>query len=475
MPKVLLIEPPPTNKFGNLRTLGSIGTFKADMAWPPLELMIISGYLKKNNITSEIFDGITLKASFEDIKKVIREEAPELVVFTTSTPTIYHDIKIADIVKSVSKKILTLAIGTHVMAEPEDTLKLSDNLDACCISESEPGILNLIKSGYDFKKTPGLFWRGSSTLHKNDPEPETKNLDIFGFPAHDKILLNKYFDPFTKEKPMSVTYSSRGCINQPPCIMCSACFFGKDRYRKPDCLIEEMKWLKELGVKEIRFPFESGFNNLEMASSLFKKMAAENIGLKFTCNARADRINAELIKLMVEAGCFAINIGCESADEEVMKASKKMVSLEMVRNAVKIAKKAGLQTMVYFIFGLPHETKTSIKKTFEFARSLKSDIVTFGVAIPHPGTEFHAYLKSNKLLTSKNWSEYDPASLPPYNYKNLTSSEIYNLAKKSYFSYYFSPSYITRRIRNIRSIKDLKSDFSNGIALLQRCVMKGKS
>jgi len=182
MPKVLLIEPPPTNKFGNLRTLGSIGTFKADMAWPPLELMIISGFLKKHNISSEIFDGVTLKASFDDVKNIIKELQPELVVFTTSTPTIYHDIKIADIAKSVSPKIKTLAIGTHVMAEPEDTLSLTSNLDACCISESEPVVLNLVKSGFDFKNTPGLFYKEAGALKKNKPEPEVTDLDIFGFP-----------------------------------------------------------------------------------------------------------------------------------------------------------------------------------------------------------------------------------------------------------------------------------------------------
>lgn len=67
--KVLLIEPPPASKFGNLRTLGSIGTLKADMAWPPLDLMIIAGLLKQHSIPVALYDANSLKATFEDVQK----------------------------------------------------------------------------------------------------------------------------------------------------------------------------------------------------------------------------------------------------------------------------------------------------------------------------------------------------------------------------------------------------------------------
>jgi len=250
--------------------------------------------------------------------------------------------------------------------------------------------------------------------------------------------------------------------------MCSACFFGKDRYRKPQFLIEEMKWLMDLGTKEIRFPFESGFNNHEMAKNLFNSMIREKINLKFTCNGRADRLNPELLKLMKEAGCKAINIGCETADETVMKNLKKMVTLEMVKNAVSDAKKAGLEVMTYFVFGLPGETKKSIKKTYDFAKNLGADIVTFGVAIPHPGTEFYNDLKGKKLLKSRNWKEYDPALIPPYNYPGLSGNEIYELSKKSYKSYYLNPLFILKRARKIGSMQELISNTKNLAGFLKR-------
>ena len=241
MAEVLLIEPPATSRFGNLRTLGSIGTFKADMAWPPLELMIISGYLSKNGVQSEIFDANSTRADFNDVKQFIMGHNPRLVVFITSTPTIYNDLKVADITKSVSKQIRTCAIGTHIMALPEETLKLCKSLDIACYSESEQIILNLVKADYNLKDVSGIYYRDneSNSIYKNSPQPVCENLDEFGLPAHDKVPLKVYRDPFLRQRPITVTFSSRGCVNHPPCIMCSACFYSNDRYRSVDSLLEE--------------------------------------------------------------------------------------------------------------------------------------------------------------------------------------------------------------------------------------------
>ncbi|MFQ5956936.1 MAG: hypothetical protein ACE5KK_04110, partial [Candidatus Brocadiales bacterium] len=67
--EVLLVEPPAVTDMGSLRVLGSIGTFKAEMAWPPLDLMIISGLLQEHKIPSTIYDANTIRATFIDIAK----------------------------------------------------------------------------------------------------------------------------------------------------------------------------------------------------------------------------------------------------------------------------------------------------------------------------------------------------------------------------------------------------------------------
>ena len=85
MTKVLLIEPPSPNNFNSLRVLGSIGSTKADMIWPPYDHMLIGGLLRKHDIYDfKIIDAQNLNITFPELKKIIKKEMPEIVVFTTT-------------------------------------------------------------------------------------------------------------------------------------------------------------------------------------------------------------------------------------------------------------------------------------------------------------------------------------------------------------------------------------------------------
>lgn len=114
----LFIEPPAVSKFGNQRIMGGFGANKADFAWPPLDLITISGCLEHYGFPISVYDLNNTRMNFEDARKAIREEKPRMVVFSTSSTTIRSDLKIADIAKEISKDILTVAIGIHVMGLP---------------------------------------------------------------------------------------------------------------------------------------------------------------------------------------------------------------------------------------------------------------------------------------------------------------------------------------------------------------------
>ena len=201
------------------------------MCWAPLDLMIIAGLLKKENISSKIFDANSIKASWDDVKKIVEEEKPKIVIFTTSTPTVYHDLKTADIVKEVSKDIFTAITSTHVNALPEEALQLNNNLDFAIPNDSEFTFLELIKNNFNPENILGLTYRKNGKIITNPSRPVCQNLDELGTPSHDLVPLNIYHDPFTRKRNMAITYTSRGCVNYPPCIMCSACFYDRVRYR----------------------------------------------------------------------------------------------------------------------------------------------------------------------------------------------------------------------------------------------------
>lgn len=467
--EILLIEPPPMGKFGNLRIHGCIGTSKTEIIWPPLDLMMIAGYLRKIGIDSTVFDAHTLRSTDEEIRDLIKKERPCMLVFNTSLTTVYNDMKLAEIAKSVSGSILTVAHGANLKALPEETLRENPFLDVAIYSDPEPVVGDLAKANYNPVNIKGLCYRDNGVIKRNEPYP-FMDLDEFGFPTHDKITIELYRDPLAKRRPMTIVMAQRGCINA--CTYCMATLYGKWRKRSVSHVIEELKWIVGLGFKEAMF-FDCGLtNDLKWANELLDKMIENKIDLTWWCTARSDRLNSDILKKMKSAGCHSVGVGVESADPTIIRNVRKNIDHKEMKNVVSEVKKIGLNIVAYFMLGLPGETHKTIEKTLNFAKKLGTDMVTFGIATPHPGTGFYRYVEENNYLTTKDWSKYDPNLKPVYNYPQLSADEIYNASMKAYRSFYLRPSYMANRFLKIRSFLQIRNTFQNFLAFMRRYVMK---
>ena len=109
---------------------------------------------------------------------------------------------------------------------------------------------------------------------------------------------------------------------------------------------------------------------------------------------------------MKKAGCRMLIIGYESGDQKILNNIKKGITLKMVENFTKDAKKAGLKIFGCFMIGLPGDTKETVKRTFEFAKKLNPDMAFFQQAVPFPGTEFYEWAKKNNYLLKENWEDW---------------------------------------------------------------------
>ena len=468
--KVVLIEPPHSAQGNISRFYGAFGTSKADFIWPPLELMSIAGYLDKFKIANVIYDAGGTGKTFADLQKFIAKEKPEIIVFSTSTTTIYFDVLVAEKAKEISSKIMTVAVGSHIMSLPEEALKLNRHLDVAVYSEDEELVVkNLTACNGDFSKVKGICYRGTDEkIFRNPPQETIANLDELGFPAHDKIQKEIYRDPMTKRTPMALIMAQRGCINR--CTFCICPVLYKYRERSVEHIIEELKWIKKLGYKEFKFVNAGITYNLNWANRLMDGILKAELDLTWWTNVRADKLNPEILAKMKKAGCHTLAIGLESADPEILKNVGKNVTPEKVREAVNLAKKTGLSTAVYFILGLTGETKETLQKTINFAKSLKADFITMGVAQPLPGTKFYNNLRDRGLILTHDWSKYDPVRPPVYRYAHLSSDEIFKATRRGYRQFYLRPSYILKRLILIRSFGEFKSNLKNFIGFVKRYV-----
>lgn len=473
--KVLLIEPPAVSKFGNQRIFGGNGSNKSDFRKPPLDLMMISGYLRKNGFDNTLLDANSLRKTLADVEEFLNRESPDVVFFSTSTCTIYKDLLIAKVAKEIRRSIVTVAIGTHVMALPEETFKESEYLDVIVYSgEWEQVCLNIVQNISNLKTARGIIFQESSgEIIKTSDQLPVENLDNLGFPAHDKLNKGAYGDPTSHRSPKTMVMGQKSCINNCS-FCCQPAFFGAPSIRKRSVghFLEELQWVQKLGFKEVMFNDATLTADSEWASSLFEGMIRNKIDLTWNCSTRADRINPDVLSLMKRAGCHTIAIGMESIDPAVLKNIKKNIKAEQIKKAVSLIKKEGINTIVFCVVGFPGETKESIEKTISFLKTLNTTFITLGIAVPVPGTDFYRYVEKNKYLLTKDWSLYDPMKKPVFSYPALSSDEIAYYSRYGLRQFYLRPKYILGRIKTIRSFSDAASYFSNFLGFMKRYVLE---
>jgi len=472
--RILIIEPPAVSKFGNQRIFGGNGSNKSDFRKPPLDLMMISGYLRKEGFDNVLIDANASRKTVDDVREAMEKEAPDVVFFSTSTCTIYKDLLVAKTAKEVNPSIITIALGTHVMALPEDTFKESEYLDAIIYSnEWEQAALNIVTNLPHLENANGIFFRKSSgEIVKTDMQPQMQNLDDLGFPVHDKLEKELYRDPTTKRFPKTMVMGQKACINNCS-FCCQPAFFGAPnvRRRSVEHFLEELKWVQELGFKEVMFNDATLTADMDWATALFKGMIRNNINLTWNCSTRADRVNPEILKLMKMAGCHTIALGMESVDPAVLKNIRKNISSEQIMEAVSMIKRHDMDTIVFSVVGFPGETKKSIENTISFLKTLDATFVTLGIAVPAPGTDFYRHVAENSYLLTNDWSLYDPMKKPVFSYPWLTSDEIAYYSMRGLRKFYLRPKYIFSRLKSIRSVSEAAAYFRNFMGFMKRYVI----
>ncbi len=151
------------------------------------------------------------------------------------------------------------------------------------------------------------------------------------------------------------------------------------------------KCIFDYGINHFHFEDDNLTLDIERAKRLFKEIAKLNITWDTPNGVRADRIDDEMVQLMIESGLTSLSIAAESGNEQVrMKIIHKNLKTESIINAVRICDKYDLPCIVFFVLGFPGETMENIEDTVRFAKEITNKYNTINmifIANPLPGTE----------------------------------------------------------------------------------------
>lgn len=438
---------------------------------PPIMLAYAAALLKKNNFQVELLDAPAMQLSFEETIERAKKFKPDLIAMLVSTASVISDSKLAGKLKKETRAAI-VAVGIHASAVPEDTIKRG--FDIVARGEYEHTVLEIAK-GKKLSEILGISFKGKNgRIKHNETRPLIQNLDELPFPARHFLPNEKYYSALYRN-PFTFIYAGRGCPFQ--CIYCAMpqLMYGRGyRLRSVENVIAELKQIKREfpKIKSVLFNDDTLTANKKHLLELCSAMISERIKMPWACYSRVDTIDEELARAMKKAGCFLVKVGFESGNDQVLQNMKKGANATTRQGieCARIFRKVGIQVHGTFIFGMPGETKETIRQTIEFAKKLNIDFVQFSVAQPYPGTEFYEHLKERKLLKFENWSDFldeEGCITPIFEYSNLKKEDFKKMLKQAYKEYYLRPSYLAKALRNrLTNWNLLKTSLRSGLNLL---------
>jgi anaerobic magnesium-protoporphyrin IX monomethyl ester cyclase len=318
--------------------------------------------------------------------------------------------------------------------------------------------------GLSYRNLDGDVVHNPSRILQNDVES-------IAWPAYSLFKIDRYtnLQPLTDGlDPHARAYTlvtSRGCPYQ--CIYCSKPITGHTwRARSPADVVAEWRYLvDEMGATEIGITDDVWNLKLDRAKEICRLLISEgltDVPWITVHGMRADHTDAELFRLMKQAGCLRAGFGVESGNQMVLDSIKKQQSLEDVRRAFREAKAAGLQTMGFFIFGLPADTEETMEDTIRFALELDPDLANFMIAAPYPGTELWEIARRDGRLFSMNWQDYAiHDERARYDLPTLPPELVERKWHEAYRRFYLRPSRIWRKAVDLDTWRRLPEYASN--------------
>lgn len=384
------------------------------------------------------------------LRKNILELKPDFVGITATTPLIIKAYKIAAMVKGIDEKIVVITGGPHASALAEDVLRES-RID-CVVSGEGDFILNaIVEKGFS-ETIPNIFYKMNGQIIRSKVQNYyTQDLDTLPYPAYELFDIKKYSQPLisSRKAPLGYMETSRGCYGR--CVFCNKNIHGfKVRMKSPLRVVDEMARMLKLGFREVHIIDDIFTADMDRAYSICEEILSR--GLKFPWyprgGIRVERINLGLLKIMKRAGCYRIPFGIESGSQRIIDVINKKISIERAEEAVRLAKKAGLETECYFMLGHQTETEEDIKKSIDFAIKLNPDYVKFAVTIPLPGTPMFDEMLAKGQIKTKDWSKYNFSTSPKelYVHDILSWETIDRYSDISYRKFYFRWQYILKMI-----------------------------
>lgn len=350
-----------------------------DMMDPPLGILSIAAVLCEKGIISQVVN--LNKLFFDFLKCNENEKTPDLLTFAVkhikslsfdilSLSTICSSypltLRLAQEIKKFNPYIKIILGGPQASVVDISTMKAFPSIDIIVRGEGEvtfPLLLETLSNADPFPEletVKGITFRKGTEIIRNPDAYPLPDLDTLPLPAF-------YLDPGIKEYKKIPLEVGRGCPFN--CTFCSTSeFFNrKFRFKSPERMIEQMKFIKDnYGINQIDFTHDNFTVNRKKVVQFCEALLNCGENFCWTCSARTDQVDDDLIALMAKAGCKGIFFGIETGSSRLQQIINKNLNLSDAIQRIQCANSYGIKTTVSLIIAFPEETKDDLKGTVNF-------------------------------------------------------------------------------------------------------------
>jgi anaerobic magnesium-protoporphyrin IX monomethyl ester cyclase len=374
--------------------------------YPPLGVLFISSYLKKQGFNVSVFDSTF--ESMEAFKSLVERERPAIVGIYTNMMTKHNVLKMAAHAKANGAIVILggpeppyyaadyLQHGADIIVKGEGELTLEELIPhlrkhRLTKLDTITGIAFIDDDGKVIETEPRVFIQDLSA----NPWADREAIDI---PEYMRIWKDNH-----GQSSISVIHA-RGCPYT--CTWCSHSVYGNThRRRSPEDAADELLWIKERYNPDLIWYADDVFTiNRRWFMRYAEALKERGVRIPFECISRADRLDEEVVKTLADMGCFRLWNGSESGSQKILDAMQRKVKVEDVQAKTHLLQRHGIQTGMFIMLGYDGEDMQDLIDTTEHLKISNPDLFLTTVAYPIKGTTYYAEVES-RVLTDKSWEQ----------------------------------------------------------------------
>jgi len=322
--------------------------------------------------------------------------------------------KIAKSIKETFPDIMVITGGMHPTFFAKEIIDNCPEIDAVALGESDstfPKLLRFFYKNECINNLEGYCLRLNGKTVIATRSPFIADLDSLPRPGYEFYNFEEYsndtsnwWDPDgIKISPFYLPIlTSRSCPVQ--CSFCAMRIVMGNIFRSrcAENVFEEIKFLYDVyGVNYFKIEDDNITLHRERFIKLCKLIINSRIKIYFdTQNGISLRtLDEEIVDLMRRAGFIMVSLAIESGSDYIRnKIMGKNISRAQIIRAFKLCRNVGINTMAFFIIGMPEDTERTLKETADLIEEIETTRLSISVAKPLPGTKLFEQCNRDNLF-----------------------------------------------------------------------------